>query len=186
MSRSMTAAVKTALRQTVIRGAAQLIEMNFDTGPVRFWTGIGGFVWNAKTFDGVGKFGGISHIEETIETKSQAVQISISGIDPADISEAMTEDFMGRRLNGWLAFVDSDWALIDAPVQNLFHRMDQVEVIDGETTATVRVTLYPRLNDLFRPRVHRQTDADQQDRFPGDIFFNQKPRLVSREIEWGS
>lgn len=182
----MTAAMKTALQQAVVRGGIQLIEMKFDSGDVCVWSGIGDFVWDSKTFSGVGRFGGVSVIEETTENKSQSIQLSLSGVDAASISEAMTEDYLGRRLNGWIGLFDSDWQLIADPIQNIFHRMDGVEIVDGEDSATVRVTAYPRLNDLFRPRVRRHTDADQQSRFPGDRFFDQKQDLTNKPVTWGS
>jgi len=95
--RAMTAAVSTALQQTVVGGEAQLIEMKFDSGDVRCWSGIGPLVWDSKTFLGVGKFGGVSVIEETIENKSQPLQLALSGIEDADIAEAMQENYLGRR-----------------------------------------------------------------------------------------
>ena len=42
-----------------------------------------------------------------------------------------------------------------------------------------------RLADWERPRVSRYTDADQQQRFPGDLGCRFAPQMVEKELVWG-
>ena len=53
-------------------------------------------------------------------------------------------------------------------------------------TATVNITAESRLIDWARPRIRRYTNADQNERFPGDKGFEFVSDTTDKEIVWGA
>jgi len=185
MSRTLAAAVATAVADDNIR-AAVLTYFNFDSGVIRFWTGIGPLVWSGDTFTGAGSLGGIGAIEETTEIKATGLTFTLSGIPSSLITIALDEDYQGRACTCWIAFFDSNWALITDPVQVFSGRMDTMALSDDGENATIVVAAENRLVDLDRPNnVLYMTNNDQQALYPGDRGLEYVPAMQEAVIVWG-
>lgn len=187
MSRNLTSPVSTALAAESVR-LAYLVELAFDSGAVRLWTGAGNFDWTAtgRTFTGAGTLLEVSAVEETQRVEANGIDITLSGISSTIVSYALTENYRNRRVRVWLALFDpTSGALIADPVSIFAGRMDTMHLTDAGETSQVRVTCESRLIDLQRPRERRFTDEDQQELFPGDLGLEYVAGLQEREIAWG-
>lgn len=186
MSRSLTTPAQDAIVAKVFR-AASIVQLDFDSGPVRFWGGIGPLPWNGNTFTGAGNLGNVSAVEETAETKATGLTFSLSGIPSELIAVALGEHYQGRACAMWIGLFDENWALIDDPVLAFSGRMDVMLVEDGGRTCTIQVTAENRLIDLDRPNETRYyTDQDQQAEYSGDRFFEFVPAMQEAVVVWGS
>ena len=85
MARDLTSAMKIAITSEVV-APALLVSADFDEGAVNVWTGYGDFVYDSKTFSGVGDFGSISDVEETENLQANGVSYTLSGIPSSLIS----------------------------------------------------------------------------------------------------
>jgi hypothetical protein len=165
--------------------AGVLAEIEFASGTVRAWTGVGILQWNGYDWTGVGHLGGISPIEETSEVRAAGVALSLSGIPSALVASALGDAERGRPVTVWLAFFDDDWAIVADPYQAFSGRVDVPVIDEGGETATITIQAESRLIDLERPRTRRYTDEDQQDAFPGDRGFEFVTSLQEWSGVWG-
>jgi hypothetical protein len=180
----------TAIRAEVAKGNIQFalfVEMIFDGGTVRLWTGYGNFTLNSHVFTGAGHLGKISAVEETVgDVRANGVAFTLSGIDVPTIALCLTEHFQGRPATVWLAFFNSDWVIIPDAVQIFKGRMDYPIIEKGGETASITVYVESRLIDLERPRVRRYTAEDQQQLHPGDTGLRFIAGLQEKTVRWVS
>lgn len=188
MTRAVTAAALTEAAGEAPR-ALLLAELDFPSGFVRvnssdrsifFDSAAGG---GDEEFKGVGELGAVSPIGETGELQASGLELSLSGIDPDNITAAF-ENAQGRPGKVWLGFLDADYALVADPVLMFSGRIDNVTVELGQT-GTVRVALENRLVAWERPKIRRYTNEDQQQRFAGDLFLEFVAQTVDKELLWG-
>lgn len=168
-----------------VLGIALLIELEFDTEPMRLWSGLGALAWGNRSFVGAGTLLSIGEVEEAAEVRAAATALTLSGI-PGEVIDAANEvDWQGRPARIWLALLADNHALLGKPIPMLAGRMDTLSWSEGET-ATVTLAVESRLADLERPRIRRYTDSDQQAEYPGDLGFQYVASLVEKETTWGS
>lgn len=187
MSRELTAAIQTACAAQQV-APAYLVELVFDSAPLRLWSGVGDFTWAGKTFLGAGTFGGISEIEETAKVAANGIELTLSGIPSSMISLAMAEHYRGRRAYVWLAFFSTAGVtatLIADPVPVFAGRMDTMRISDSGQTSAIALSCESRLIDLQRPRERRYTDEDQQELYPGDRGLEYVAGLQDKSVFWG-
>ena len=182
MSRTATAAALTEATSEAPR-ALLLVELDFPSGFVRVNSSDRAIVFQSNTFKGVGELGAVSAIGETGELQASGLELSLTGIDPANITAAF-ENAQGRAGKVYLAFLDANYVLVVDPVLIFAGRIDAVTVELGEV-GTVRVALENRLVAWERPKVRRYTNEDQQQRFAGDLFLEFVAQTVDKELLWG-
>ena len=187
MSRSLTAAAQTASASEVVRPFFA-VELDFASGFVRanstpmtlrFDPGGG-----ALDFLGLGRLAEISPVEEGVELQAYGMTLKLSGVSAEHIAIALGEHYQGRAARVWLGFLDSQHAIVADPVLLFQGRMDDMPMVMGDSGEIV-VRVESRLADWERPRVSRYTDADQQQRYPGDLGCRFAPQMVEKELVWG-
>ena len=184
MARDVTSATKAESKKLAEAKPLLLTKMQFDSGFVRLWGGRGPLDFNSETYLGVGDLGRISQVEEGVEQRAYGMTFELSGISASFVSLALSEELQNRKAEFWLGFFDNDYALVLDPALVFRGRMDTMDIQIGET-ATITVTVESRLIDWNRPRIRRYTDADQQERFPGDLGFQFMSDASEKEINWG-
>ena len=191
MARNISAANAAAIAAEVVR-PVRLVEMDFASGFVRAAStpfsvffdsdGAGG----DEEFLGLGDLGQVSTIGESIETKAARVTLTLSGIKTSLVSIALGESYQGRRASVWRGNLDADHALVGPPDLEFRGLMDTMPV-KLRQTGTISVVVVNRFVRWERPLDNPRWDnADQQERRPGDRFFEFVPQLVQgAELIWG-
>jgi hypothetical protein len=172
MTRAIDAAADAALNRAEVH-AALLITLDFASGPMRMFTGLGRLVWAGNTYTGAGDLVGISTIEETSELRSTVTTLTLSGVPTSlvGMAQAANEAWQNRSATLHLATFDETGRAFDGePTQLLAGRMDQLTYTEGDT-ASFALSIESRLVDLERARVRRYTDEDQQAEYPDDKVF---------------
>ena len=184
MARDLTAAVEAELDKNEVR-LGLFVEIIFDGGPFRVWSGVGVRTLGGNSFTGVGNFGGIDKIEESAgDIRAAGIAMTLSGIDVTLLSIALQEEFQGRPVTVWLQMFDIDWGEIGDPIQLNKYRCDYPVIDKGGETFSITVFAESMLADLERPRVRRFTHEDQQALSPGDTFLSRVASIQSAEIVW--
>ncbi len=162
-----------------------LVELDFASGVVYAHSGAGNFTWNGHTYLGVGRLGKLSEIEETEGLQANAIKLELSGVDPANVSLSLNEEYQGRPARVYIAYLDENYALKGNPVGPFEGKMD---TMDGEfgKVSTITLTVESPLADWARPRTRRYTDADQQAEYPGDRFMEYAGQMAEKELVWGT
>lgn len=181
-SRPMTSAAATALQQEIVR-ACLLFEGEFNE-LVRLSNGAADVTWNGNVYTAVGSFAGVSPMEETDAPQANGIECYLSGIPTDLVALMMVEHYQGKTARIYLALFDADHQLIPDPILLFSGRMDNCTIEMGKE-ARISLRVMSRLADWERPRIRRQTDEDQQSRYPGDKFFAFVPQMVEWRGVWG-
>ena len=183
MSRDLTASAETAsLAAHVV--CVMFVELALDNETLRMNSSDRSLTFSSMTFTGIGDLGKISAVGEPTDLSVEGLAFQVTGIPSTYIDLALSEPIQGRTARVWLGFIDSAYALIDAPVLVFRGRMDVMDVTMGNApVVTIRVE--NRFADWDRPRIRRYTNADQKARFPADKGLEFVAQTTEREIVWG-
>ena len=212
MTRDIPPAMVTALeRPTVTPFFA--VDIELDTDPLYFWTGVGDLNLDGNTYTGAGNLLQISDIQEGVDLAAKGATVALSGIPTAILADALTEPYQGRPARIKLGVFDEAAAepgvlLLENGVDALLMensdrfdisydttgfafelfsgKLDQMETSMGGETITIAVSIESRMIDLKRPRIRRYTHADQLALYSGDLAFEFVTRLQSESLTWGS
>lgn len=182
MTRTITATNEAVLDDDVVRPAV-FAKLEFGAGTQYVNNSPMTLTFGGNDYIGVGNFAGISKVSETGDIQSTSLELTLSGVDPAMVSIALNENYQGKKGTIYLGFMDANFALVDDPVLVFKGRMDTMP-IKLDTESVIGLTIESRLADLFRSRVIRFNNADQQQRFPGDKGLEFVEEMVAKEIVW--
>lgn len=184
MTRNIDASVITASQQDTIRSIL-MCDLDFGSaGHVLAHTGVSPIIWNGKTFLGVGEFGGISAMQESIENQASGITLTLSGVDSSNISAALGSFFQGNLGIVYLVLLDSGYQMIGDPVILFQGKIDTQTIILADT-GTINVTIENRLSDWDRPRLSQYNDQYQQSIYQGDTGLAYAATTAATPIQWG-
>lgn len=180
MSRDISASLLGSLDDGVVYPFFA-IDIDFSSGPLYVWSGYGDLTIGAKTYLGAGQLLNVSSVEETTEIEAKGATLTMSGIPSSFLSLALTEPYQGRecRIYFGMTSAPSDYAEVFAG------ELDQMNISEESSTATISVTVENVLIKLERPVVRRFTNEDQKSRFPSDKGLEYVASLQDKEIFWG-
>lgn len=205
MSRELTPEFVDGLQQDVIYPFFA-VEIDFASGPLYFWTGYGDLLLNGITYLGAGQLVNISSVEETTEIEAKGATITMTGIPSSFLSLALQEPYQGRECRIYFGLWLNNRSIttessVTITAEDLFEfvtetdtrhlaeifsgELDQMNIAEEASTATVSVTAENVLIKLERPVVRRFTNEDQKSRFPNDKGLEFVASLQDKEIFWG-
>jgi hypothetical protein len=164
------------------------VEMFFDSGTVRLWSGIGTKTINGNSFLGTGDLLGISETRESGDMTAHELTFSLDGLDSGILTAALTEQYQGRRAKVlWGITTGNDAVEIFAGF------MDIMTINDNTDRSQISLTIESKLLILERPQERRYTQSShlkriQIDSLPSsnDSFFNWTVSLGNnRIVPWG-
>jgi hypothetical protein len=190
MSRDLHPATEAATRSKKLAPIG-LVEMLFDDGPVRLWTGYGELTWNGHVWtgagdgglDGKGQIGRIGQIEETIEIRAVGIELELSGTSPEVLHIALNTNWQGRAVNVYFAVLQGR-SFVGEPLQIFGGLLDQLTGAEGDQ-ATIKFSCESNQIDLERTRARRWTPEDQKSIYPADKGLDAVAALQEVEIRWG-
>jgi hypothetical protein len=143
-------------------------------------------VWNGNTYVANGHFLDYDGIEETAELSAGQTQVTLSGVDQAEIAAVLLYEYIDRRLVIRKAFLADDETIIVDPVPILDGRCDAPAIVEDPDSGTCTVVLTAGNEWIdFERRPGRHTNhQEQQLHFPGDMFFEFVSE-INKEIKWG-
>ena len=186
MSRTLSGGMSSGLAEKQI-APVLFVEMDFSSGFLRCWNGLGIITWDGRTWTGAGQFMAIGQIEETRAIEATSLSLSLSGVPSALVAVAYEDFSQGRPVTVWLGLMDvTAGTIISSPVQIFAGRMDTISDQDDGQTAMISVSAESNLADLDRLRVRYLTDQDQQRLFEGDRSLRYVPAIQDKPIYWGT
>lgn len=184
MARSLPAALSTEFAADQLK-PFYAVELSFDSGVLRFWTGLGEITANSVVFDGAGMVLGISSPNEGMDLSANGITISFGGLDSSIVAVVLTQNYRGRSAKVFIGALDET----NQPVSDLYQvfagRMDIMSIEEDGQTATVIISVENVLIDLERPRSRKLTDEEQRARFNDDPSLSKIAKLQDRQISWG-
>jgi hypothetical protein len=206
MSRSVSSGFSDAVQRDVVQPFLA-IDLAFDSGNVRAWTGLGTLSVGGVNYIGTATIMSISPIEETIEVAARGAQFVLTGIPSDLLSLALSEPYQGRVAKIYFGMMSVPERLLTEAgaiitTENLLPLdissgnqselveifsgfMDTMQIADEVETSTITLTAENRLISLERPKIRRYTSEDQKREFSADLGLDFVNDLQDKEIKWG-
>jgi hypothetical protein len=194
MSKTIDSLVQTSIDSKQFAGVI-LAKLSFDspTGDLRYSNSYQTIYWDEgsgeEEYLGLGNLADISVLNETDQLGAETIQLSLSGIPNASLTNALSTRYIGNPCYVWYATLDKDTYAVEGgstgPVLIFAGLMDYATIEFGETV-TIIMNATSRLADWERPRGGRFNEAYQKRHVdPTDSGFDQVRALQNKEISWG-
>ena len=183
MSRTVPAALLTALDSDQIE-VFYAVDLAFDSGNMRLWTGYGDKTINSQTYTGTGNLLTIDGLEEASDLSARGTTLTLNGLDSTIISYALAEEYQGRLVTIY-------WGVGSETVEVFSGYMDKMTIQDAAESATISLTVESRLIALERANVRRYTRESHagvrtaKGLSGSDTFFDWVTKLQDKQIVWG-
>jgi hypothetical protein len=179
MSRTVPAALLNALAQPEVR-PFYAVEMLFDSGDVRVWTGFGDRTIDGETYIGAGSLLNIEGLGEVSDLSAKSITITLSGVNASLLSLALQEPYQRRKCRVLFGAVD-----VDEFVEVFSGQLNMMQIEDTPEISSISVLVDSKLVELERASNRRYTSVDQKSRYAGDTFFDFVSDIQDAEIVWG-
>ena len=163
------------------------VDLDFDSGNLRLWTGYGDKTVGGQTYTGSGNLMLIDGLEEASDLSAKGTTLTLSGIPSTIVTYALTEEYQGRLCTIY-------WGVsgVNDVVEAFSGYMDKMTIEDGGETSTIQLVVESRLIALGRPNERRYTDQSHASTIVSesyasatDTFFKWVQPLQDKSIPWG-
>ena len=174
-----------ATRGAVLRDA-RFLEMAFDDGALRLWSGTGVIQAEGKPWYGTGALGAIDGIGDSTELQASGLRCQLSAVIPGirDMAMARAKRVRGRPAALYYGVLDARWQVVGALALERQGLMDTMALIEG-SAPVIEIMVEDKARDLWKPRTRYYTDADQQGEWPGDRLFEMVASMQQSDFKWG-
>jgi hypothetical protein len=169
-------------------------------GTIRIHNGIGTYTWDdgsgSQNWLGTGDLGQISKIQEGEEVSPYAIQLTLSGLDPDLVGEAIKESYYQRPVTLYVGALNDSDQLVATPDVMWTGFMDlmtaSVGASGGDTlvlSCESELAMFERSRNLLFTNSQQQHDSpigpDANNPQP-DTFFNQLQDMEDLTLAWGN
>lgn len=179
MSRTVPSDLLTSLGQSEVH-PFYAVDMDFDTAPLRFWTGYGDRTIFTNTYTGTGNLLSISGLEEANDLSAKGVTLQLSGVPTEIVSLALQEPYQRRDCKIYFGTTDTA-----APIEVFSGLMDKMTIEDSGDSSVIQLTVESKLLRLNKASNWRYTQESHKSRHSGDTFFSYVTDLQNKDIIWG-
>lgn len=179
MTRTVPAALLTALSQSEVE-PYYAVELDFDSTPLRLWTGYGDLTIGGSSYTGTGSLLTIDGLEEANDLSAKGITLTLSGISSSIVSLALQEPYQRRTAKIYFGTRDTT-----VPIEAFSGFMNTMSIQDGGDTSTITLTVDSKLVALERSSNRRYTHENHTARHSGDTFFSFVSQLQDRDVVWG-
>jgi len=194
MPRNMDTAMASALSAKFLCPIF-LVDLQINNETLHIWSGVGNFPWNGNTYTGVGDLGQIGPAREGIEIQANGASLTLSGVDPSLVADALSDIQLGAPATIWLGAVNENTlqldgapvvmfsGLVDAPTVNI--AIPDPNATDGVPAhATITIPLESKLAMLGAGQQRKYSRADQNLKYPDDTAFIWVSLLNYLALRW--
>jgi hypothetical protein len=178
-----------------VRGVAWLADLEFVSGTVYYTSAPVTITANGHTYLGVGDLATVSPVGESEDSAADKITLGFSLVNTAMLAATLgnVDNYRGQRARLWLQLFDDKFQPSGVPVKRWAGFMDRVSVerkaADPLTggPATARLNLECSRAGMARARNItglRLTDAQQQQRYPGDLGLQYVQTLIEAPTVW--
>lgn len=184
MSRTLSTAMQAVATAEVVR-PIYLVDLEFASGSIYLWSGLGDLSFNSNTYIGAGDLLSIGAVQESTELTATGAQITLGGIKQSLLTLARDEPYQGRPLTIRLGAFDENGDLIASPVIVFSGFMDVMTISDSGETSTITVSAENKLIVFQKTAIRRYTAEDQKIEHPNDKGFEFVAKIQEKEVVWG-
>lgn len=182
--RSLSPAAAAAIASDLF-GLVTFIKFEFASGTTYLNQSGWDLVWDGHTWLGTYGLTDISPVEASIE-EARPLSFSLSGVPATSVPLAMNSaEWKGAPVTVYTAIVGTTGALTVHDVRaDWLGRLSTLDVQVDAETASLAAQAEPLCVDLYRPRVARYTNNEQQRLHPGDRGLEYMLDQADKPIVW--
>lgn len=184
MSRSITPDLNAQFKAGTL-APILLVELEYDSATLRLWNGNRDLTALSVVWTGAGHLLSVGAAPEGLGIQAQGMALTLTGIDSAIVSTALTENYQGRTANIYLGALDANDVSVVDPFKYFSGLMDTQTIDDNGTTATITLSIESELISLQAINERRYTLEDQRADFPDDLGLEFIDAIQDRTIDWG-
>lgn len=185
----------TALNSPSIRHS-EFVKLNVNGQNYYFCNAAGPITVSGMTFDAFGSFLQISTIQQDIKSTSADLSVSLSGLDPENISLMLSSDIKGSMIEVWRGFLNSDNQIITSPSTQFFKRyqglVNSVSISEDfnsqarERTATCIMNC-SSYRQVLENRIAgiRTNSTNWRSIYPNDSSMDRVAKIVATYFDFG-
>ena len=188
VDRGIDSSLVTAFSGDVIRPFFA-VKFEFAGGDALYWSGVGDKVINSETYLGAGDIIAFAPQTESANLEANGVNITINGIDSANISVALTDNYQGRNVTIIMGVLAEDQSV--TATYTLFKGlMDVMTISDDGNYCNISIQCENILIGMNRNKIARYTPSDHEAVVAArgealDKGFRFVPTLQDKSIRWG-
>lgn len=182
MSRTVPVALLNALNQPDVQ-PYYAVELLFDSGAIRLWTGYGDRTVLSNTYTGGGNLLQISGLEEVADLSAKSITLTLSGVPSSLVSLALQEPYQRRACRVYFGTVG-----VSDVVEVFSGKINTMTIEDSGETSTISVLVDSKLVELEKASNLRYTSESHKGKggaFATDTFFDYVTAIQDAEIVWG-
>jgi hypothetical protein len=160
-------------------------EFDFASGFIRLNSGDRPYVNGGNTYQPFGSLASIGSVKENGELIPESLEFTLPGVDPALITTALTENFVGRSVTLWVGLLDDDLQLVTTPQILWQGLMDQMNIQREKDTATIQLICENRLVRWQKANGMLYTHEHQRLIDATDDILSFVALMVNRVLKWG-
>ena len=180
--RTLDADLKTGAESAEF-GSVVFISLAFASGTVYMHNGVGTLSFGGNDYLGVGTFGSITTMEDSMELKDPVLSVQLSAIDEGIIAAVQTEDVYGLDADVYIGRVDTDNQLVGTPTNWISGFMERASLRLG-TDNVVDIKIQTRAGKLNKTNNKRYTLEEHQVDNPGDLYFEFLHNIMEVKVQW--
>jgi len=168
---------------------AQLVLLDFTSGPLRLWCGHGPLLAGGHEWLGAGELVSISDLEMPLGGTAPEVTIGLSGVAPEMVARALSaeSEYKRRIAQIFVQHFDNAGRPLDGPMCLYTGLMDLMRITAPDVrTRRVEVTLEWLFVRRTTPPFASLSDLDQRALHPGDRICEQVSTLQFKRVAWPS
>jgi hypothetical protein len=168
------------------RSLCWLFWIEGQTSDLYAWSGLHTLAYGGNDYRGVAHVAGMETIRKNEGLEHVEQKLTLSGLDPSVVA-ALDTSVRGRGAKVWLAALNDDGQVIDAPLL----MQDMVQDTLGwqratDDTITLSLTCFEALPFVGRATGKKWSYESQLEAFSGDVgfYFNAPIALTGAPIDW--
>ena len=179
MSRTVPSTLLTALSQPEVQ-PYYAVDLDFDSAPIRLWTGYGDRTIFTNSYTGGGSLLTISGLEEASDLSAKNITLSLSGVPSSLITLALDEPYQRRECKVYFGTTDTS-----DPIEVFSGLMNTMTIEDSGESSVITLTVESKLVRLEKASNRRYTEENHVARHPNDTFFSYVTSLQDKDVVWG-
>ncbi len=160
-----------------------LVEFHFDSGAQYYTNYMSDLSWSGNLYTR-GNITGIPVIDESYDLKIPSITIALSGVNQVNVSTALLENSLDRKVLIYLGLIDSSFDIVIDPVEIFKGRITGWNYKQNGTAADLSWDVSSHFADFERISGRRTNSEDQRLFFHGDKGLEFSARSDSI-IKWG-
>jgi len=164
-------------------GYVIFVALDFPSGILYAHNGQGTYSYGGNDYVGVGAYGSISVLNESVDIVDNPITLTLSSITTEIIEAIRNDNIYGRDATISVGSINEHMELLGTPTVWIDGYMEKKALNIGDTD-TVSITIQDDSAKLNQRNNKRFTLEDHQAEHPGDLFLEFLPYVQNAQVEW--